>query len=132
MNGEYRVKNADLQELYREAGHLRKQFDRVTLTHVRRADNARADFLCNEALDGRPRKAGEAAVETAAPAKKPSAPAGEKRAVPSAALRDDAVAFLAAAAKAWAADGVAAMPAEMAWDRLWELLDEHGALKKRK
>jgi ribonuclease HI len=51
MNGEYRVKNADLQDLYREAQALRKRFERVTLTHVRRAQNADADRLCNEALD---------------------------------------------------------------------------------
>src|SRR6266545_3795339 len=52
MNGEYRVKNADLQDLHREAQALRKQFDRVTLTHLRREQNADADRLCNLALDG--------------------------------------------------------------------------------
>lgn len=133
MNGEYRVKNADLQDLYREANHLRKQFDQLTLTHVRRAENARADFLCNEALDGRPRRAGETVVESpAAAAKRPTVPTSEKRAIASPALRDDAMAFLTAVAKAWSEQGLHAMPVGEVWDRLWELLDEHGALKKRK
>ena len=68
MNGEYRVKNADLQGLYAEAAALRKRFARVTLTHVRRAQNADADRLCNEALDGgpKPKKAAEPVGETRA------------------------------------------------------------------
>src|SRR4051812_38628727 len=53
MSGEYRVKNADLQELYREATRLRRGFDAVAITHVRREQNKRADALCNEALDGK-------------------------------------------------------------------------------
>lgn len=131
MNGEYRVKSPELQELYREASALRKEFDRVTLTHVRRADNARADFLCNEALDGRPRQVGAAIPATVAPVPKP-APSGEKRAVPAEHLREEALAFLTAVAQAWTEHGVQAMPVPVVWDQLWALLDEHGALKKRK
>ena len=56
MNGEYRVKNADLHELYAEATALKKKLPKVTLTHVRRAQNADADRLCNEALDGNPKR----------------------------------------------------------------------------
>src|SRR5439155_2786026 len=52
MNGEYRVKHPDLLPLYDDANRLRRVFDAVTITHVRRAQNARADALCNEALDG--------------------------------------------------------------------------------
>jgi ribonuclease HI len=51
FNGEYAVKNVDLKELYEEALALARRFDAVTLQHVRRADNKRADRLCNEALD---------------------------------------------------------------------------------
>src|SRR2546423_8576915 len=50
MNGEYSVKNADLKELYAAARALARRFDVVTLRHVRRAENRRADQLCNDAL----------------------------------------------------------------------------------
>ena len=54
MNGEYRVKNADLRDLYEQACALRQQFEgAVTIRHVRRALNKRADELCNQALDGK-------------------------------------------------------------------------------
>ncbi len=54
MNGEYRVKNEDLRELYEQACQLRKRFEGpVTIRHVRREQNKRADQLCNEALDGK-------------------------------------------------------------------------------
>src|SRR5204862_4092873 len=39
MNGEYSVKNADLKELYDEARALRRRFETVSLSHVRRGDN---------------------------------------------------------------------------------------------
>jgi ribonuclease HI len=51
MNGQYRVKNAGLLPLYQQAVALRKQFDSVAIKHVYREQNARADRLCNEALD---------------------------------------------------------------------------------
>src|SRR6266567_3470801 len=53
VNGEYRVKNEELRPLYEEAQRLRRRFRQpVTLRHVRREQNQRADELCNEALDG--------------------------------------------------------------------------------
>lgn len=133
MNGEYRVKHPDLIDLYREAVALRGRFDAVTLTHVRRELNKRADFLCNEALDGRPRRAGDppppdpppAAVKSKAPAK-PAAP------VTDAAVRADALACLSAAATAWAAGGLAAVRPEQVWDQLWSILEEGGVLRKKK
>src|SRR5215217_5391351 len=67
MNGEYKVKNEDLRALYEEACRLRKQFEQVILTHVRREQNKRADTIGNEALDGKPRKRGEPFVESPAP-----------------------------------------------------------------
>jgi ribonuclease HI len=51
MRGEYRVKNATLQELFREAGGLARQVRSVTYTAVRREHNELADQLVNEALD---------------------------------------------------------------------------------
>lgn len=54
MNGEYRVKNEDLRDLYEQACALRRRFEGpVTIQHVRREQNKRADQLCNEALDGK-------------------------------------------------------------------------------
>lgn len=54
MNGEYRVKNEDLRSLYEQACALRRRFEGpVTIRHVRREQNKRADQLCNEALDGK-------------------------------------------------------------------------------
>jgi ribonuclease HI len=52
MNGEYRVKNADLKDLYLQAKGLTSRFASVTIRHVRREQNGRADQLCNRALDG--------------------------------------------------------------------------------
>ena len=53
MNGEYKVKNHSLRELYEEAVDLTHGFVSVTLEHVRREQNKRADQLCNQALDGK-------------------------------------------------------------------------------
>jgi len=53
LNGEYRVKNEGLKPLFVAAQSLRRQFDSVTFKHVRRAENAAADALANEAMDSR-------------------------------------------------------------------------------
>ncbi len=51
MRGEYRVKNAALQELQQEASRLARQLGTVVYTAVRREHNELADRLVNEALD---------------------------------------------------------------------------------
>jgi ribonuclease HI len=51
MTGEYRVKNAALQELSTEAGRLARKLRNVSYTAVRREHNELADRLVNEALD---------------------------------------------------------------------------------
>ena len=51
MRGEYRVKNAALQELWWRAGRLARQVGSVGYTAVRREHNTLADTLVNEALD---------------------------------------------------------------------------------
>jgi len=51
MRGEYKVRNEALQALSLEAARLARRLDDVTYTHVRRAQNAVADGLVNEALD---------------------------------------------------------------------------------
>ena len=53
MRGEYRVKNPGLQPLHAEAGRLVAKLGRVRFEHVRRAFNAHADRLANEAMDGK-------------------------------------------------------------------------------
>jgi len=51
MRGEYRVKNAALQELQQRAARRAREVGEVEYTHVRRAHNELADRLVNEALD---------------------------------------------------------------------------------
>lgn len=131
MAGEYRVKHPDLQPLYQEATELRKGFEAVRITHVRRELNKRADALCNEALDGK-RSAGQGpapAAGAAAPAK--ATPAAPKRAVTDDRVREDALAVLTSAARAWADRGPAAVPVEAVWEQLWSVLEEAGVLKKK-
>jgi ribonuclease HI len=53
MRGEYRVKNADLRELYEVAQDLLAQFDSHTIDHNYRHKNALADKLANLAMDRR-------------------------------------------------------------------------------
>ena len=135
MNGEYKVKNEDLKSLYEEACKLRRGFDQVTLTHVRREQNKRADQIGNEALDGRPRKRGEPAhpaISEGTGGGSSPAPRPPKSNVDDAAVRADAVQCLTDAARHWAAGGVAGLPPEAVWEQLWSLLDEAGVLKKRK
>jgi ribonuclease HI len=128
MNGEYRVKHPDLLPLYEEANHLKRQFDAVTITHVRRAQNARADALCNEALDGKRGKDGVGTPVAAAPASPVASTAG----VSADTVRADAIECLTVAATAWAARGLGAVPVAAVWDQLWSILDDAGVLKKKK
>ena len=53
LRGEYRVKNEGLKPLFCQAQGLRRAFDSVEFMHVRREDNAEADAIANEAMDGR-------------------------------------------------------------------------------
>lgn len=139
MKGEYRVKHPDLIELYQEAKRLASQFDRLTITHVRREHNARADKIGNDALDGKPRKRGGSPVNeepssTHAAAGKPSSasPKRPDQPISDVRVRDDALAILESAAQTWAGRGVAAVPVEAVWEQLWSVLEEAGVLKKPK
>jgi len=51
MTGEYRVKNAALQDLSIQASRLAREIGKVSYTAVRREHNELADRLVNEALD---------------------------------------------------------------------------------
>lgn len=52
INGEYRVKKADLKPLFLEVLSGLREFDDWSVRHVRREDNEAADLLVNETLDG--------------------------------------------------------------------------------
>jgi ribonuclease HI len=105
MNGLYRVKNEELRGLFQQAQELKKQFTgSVTIRHVRREQNSRADALCNEALDGK-----------RAPAPRKAAPT----------LREEALNCLNGAAAAWRSGSVEPS-VEQVWDELVALLEKQG------
>jgi ribonuclease HI len=52
VRGEYKVKDATLRELHGEVRRALMRFDSWSIRHVRREQNAEADRLVNEALDG--------------------------------------------------------------------------------
>ncbi len=54
VRGEYRVKDAGLRKLHAQVRKALDGFERWSIRHVRREENARADALVNEALDARP------------------------------------------------------------------------------
>ncbi len=51
LSGRYKVRNPALIPLHSRIQYLRKQFERVVIVHVPRAQNREADRLANEALD---------------------------------------------------------------------------------
>jgi ribonuclease HI len=51
VNGEYKVKDAGLRPLHAQVRAALEGFDRWSLRHVRREQNAAADALVNETLD---------------------------------------------------------------------------------
>jgi ribonuclease HI len=52
VNGRYKVKHADMKPLHAEALAALRGFERWSLRPVRREQNADADALVNQALDG--------------------------------------------------------------------------------
>ena len=52
VEGRYKVKNAAMKELHAEVKKALAGFDSWSISHVRREQNADADRLVNEALDG--------------------------------------------------------------------------------
>jgi len=51
IEGRYKVKNAAMKGLHAEAKELLAKFDNWEIRHVKRAQNADADALVNQALD---------------------------------------------------------------------------------
>jgi ribonuclease HI len=52
VKGEYKVKDAKLRELHARVKEALSGFDRWSIRHVRREQNAKADSLVNATLDG--------------------------------------------------------------------------------
>jgi ribonuclease HI len=52
VKGEYKVKDATLRGLHAEVKRALRPFERWSIRHVRREQNAEADGLVNAALDG--------------------------------------------------------------------------------
>jgi ribonuclease HI len=52
VEGKYKVKNAGMKELHAEVKAALVPFERWSIRHVRREQNADADRLVNQALDG--------------------------------------------------------------------------------
>jgi ribonuclease HI len=52
VEGRYKDKHAGMKELHEEVKRALRGFDSWSIGHVRRAENADADRLVNEALDG--------------------------------------------------------------------------------
>ena len=51
LNGEYRVKNAELAKLFLQIHNLKTHFRSISFTHVRREYNKEADELVNRTID---------------------------------------------------------------------------------
>ncbi len=122
MRGEYKVKSLDLQALHRAATGAARGVGAVTFTHVRREFNKDADKLCNEALDGRPRRRitpSEAPLDVA-----PDVPADP--------LTAAALSCLAAAAHSWAARGPADPPVAAVWAQLQQIVAAHKPAKAKR
>jgi len=52
VKGEYKVKDATMRQLHAEVKRSLRPFEKWTIRHVRREQNAEADRLVNAALDG--------------------------------------------------------------------------------
>jgi ribonuclease HI len=119
MNGEYRVKNKDLQTLHEQASRLRSNFASVKINHVRREQNSEADRLCNEALDGQAGRGGQARTS----------PKGSHNLGREQAARAEILECLHGAAAAWAKAPPNRQALEMLRDQLWSILEEHGLVR---
>jgi probable phosphoglycerate mutase len=70
MSGRWQIKHPALKPLAATAHEVAAAFDAVTYTWIPRAQNAHADRLANEAMDGKPSRAEQPApMDTTAPAR---------------------------------------------------------------
>jgi len=80
MQGQYRVKSADLKPLYERAKKLVRQLAYFAIEHVPRDQNSDADRLANVALDSGDLSASPVSAKQEAPARGQSAPSRRIRA----------------------------------------------------
>lgn len=50
LNGEYKIKNTELKDLFIEIWNLKQDFKEVKFEHIKREKNSAADRLVNEAM----------------------------------------------------------------------------------
>jgi ribonuclease HI len=118
LSGEYKVKNEDLRDLFLQAQDLRKRFaGGVSIKHVRREQNRRADALCNEALDGKRLQSARDVIKSKT-AVLPESGAAKPN------LDDQALGVLKAAAAAWQ-QGRHDPSIETVWRNLVHVLERH-------
>jgi ribonuclease HI len=119
LGGSFKVKNAGLKPLYDEVSRLRLDFDQVSFKYIPRAENKRADELCNEALDEK--------LLGGRPARKPAA--AKRAPVGAAVLQNvhaEAIECLRGAARAWAHGDPNNPSADEVWEQLWAIVEEAG------
>lgn len=51
LNGQYRVRDADLKPRYAQVSEIADSFTKISFAHVRREKNKQADMLVNRVLD---------------------------------------------------------------------------------
>jgi ribonuclease HI len=127
MKGEYRVKNAGLMPLYEDAKRLVRDFDKVEFRHIRREENSRADWLCNQALDGFESPPDDLSQVVM--------PRGYDKAPRAAAppLKEDvhkrAVGYLAEQAERWSRGDAADPDPAVVWQHLLDMIKEAGLVR---
>ncbi|MCI0464770.1 MAG: ribonuclease HI family protein [Gemmataceae bacterium] len=126
MTGKYQVKNEGLRPLYQQARAASDQFESATFRHVRRAQNGRADALCNQALDAAQGGKHGGGARKAHPAKSAKGKTSPEHAD---AVREEAVECLRAVATAWARGNPRDPKPEDVWEQLWTILQDGGVLR---
>jgi ribonuclease HI len=130
MKGEYKVKNEGLKPLYHQAKQLAGQFEAVSFHHVFRAQNKRADQLCNDALDGM--TTSERPSQGPVGRAKPNPKEKTKNKTPQKeAVWEEAIQCLKTVASCWAGGNPNMPSPEEVWGQLWSILEEHGVLRKK-
>ena len=51
LNGDFKVKNANIKRFWNEIKRLERNFKKITYNHIERSKNSEADALVNEVLD---------------------------------------------------------------------------------